>query len=67
MVNWRDYVEQDAQVLCGKPVIKGTRLSVEFVRDLIAAGWTTSDILENYPRLRPEHIAAVALYEKRDF
>jgi uncharacterized protein (DUF433 family) len=39
-------------VLAGKPVIRGTRLSVEFVIGLMADGWSAADILENYPGIR---------------
>jgi uncharacterized protein (DUF433 family) len=41
----------DPKVLAGKPVIRGTRLSVEFVIGLMADGWTEADILANYPGL----------------
>ena len=39
----------DPDVLAGKPVIRGTRLSVEFVIGLMADGWGEADILANYP------------------
>jgi uncharacterized protein (DUF433 family) len=39
-------------VLAGKPVIRGTRLSVEFVIGLMADGWSEADILGNYPEQR---------------
>jgi uncharacterized protein (DUF433 family) len=44
--------------LSGKPVIKDARISVEFVIDLLAQGWTHADILENYPGLSHEDIRA---------
>jgi uncharacterized protein (DUF433 family) len=43
-------------------VIKGTRLAVEFVIDLLAYGWTESEILKNYPRLTREDIHACLCY-----
>lgn len=46
----------------GKPVIKGTRLSVEFIIDLLAAGWRQEQILANYPSLTPEDIRACLAY-----
>ena len=39
-MNWHDYIHSDASVLVGKPIIKGTRLSVEFLLGLMAEGWT---------------------------
>lgn len=58
-MSWQDYVHSDAGVLLGKPVVKGTRLSVEFLLGLLAAGWTQEQILENYPTLTPEALRAV--------
>ena len=52
----------DPQVLVGKPVIRGTRLSVEFVLDLLAHGWAESDILTNYPGISHEDILACLAY-----
>jgi uncharacterized protein (DUF433 family) len=46
------------EVLAGKPVIRGTRLSVEFVIRLMADGWSEADILENYPGITHEDILA---------
>ena len=43
----------------GKPVVKGTRLSVEFLLELFAAGWTQEQVLENYPTLTLEGLRAV--------
>jgi len=56
---WQGYIEETPDVLRGKPVVKGTRLSVEFVLDLYAAGWSERQVLENYPRLSSEAIRAV--------
>ncbi len=48
----------DPGVLAGKPVIRGTRLSVEFILDLLAAGQSENDILANYPGLTRADILA---------
>ena len=48
MINWQDRISLDPKILVGKPVIKGTRLEVEFVIDLLANGWNESEILQNY-------------------
>ncbi|MCX6915469.1 MAG: DUF433 domain-containing protein [Verrucomicrobia bacterium] len=47
-MNWQDYITVDSGVLVGKPIIKGTRLSVEFMLGLIAQGWPEDEILLNY-------------------
>jgi uncharacterized protein (DUF433 family) len=51
VIDWRDYIHSDPEILIGKPVIKGTRLSVEFLLGLFAEGWSDQQILENYPTL----------------
>jgi len=61
-MNWRLYIETNGNVLSGKPVIKGTRLSVEHIINLFASGWSENQILENYPRLSKESLQAVFLY-----
>ncbi|HPH48615.1 MAG TPA: DUF433 domain-containing protein [Methanothrix sp.] len=62
MLNWQDRITLDPKILAGKPVIKGTRLAVEFVIDLLANGWTETEILKNYPRLSREDILACLGY-----
>ena len=52
----------DENILAGKPVIKGTRLAVEFIIDLLAHGWTDAEILENYPHIVQEDIRACLAY-----
>ncbi len=61
-MNWRDYIVSDKSVLLGKPAIKGTRLSIDFLIELLASGWTEEKIFENYPRLKKEHFQAVFAY-----
>lgn len=61
-MNWKDYVVADPAVLGGKPTVKGTRISVEFVIQRLAQGWTETELLENYPRLTPKHLQAVFAY-----
>ena len=50
------FIHSDPRILAGKPVIRGTRLSVEFLRELVAAGWTEKDIVEAYPHLSAESV-----------
>ena len=52
----------DADILTGKPVIKGTRLAVEFIVGLLAHGWTEAEILENYPHIVQADIRACLAY-----
>ncbi len=62
MTNWREYIVSDKAVLLGKPCIKGTRLSVEFLLKLLANGWSEEQIFKNYPRLSREALQAVFAY-----
>jgi len=52
----------DPKILAGKPVIRGTRVAVEFILELLAAGQSESDILTNYPGLTREDILACLSY-----
>lgn len=61
-MNWRERIVIDPNILVGKPVIKGTRLSVEFILDLLAQGWSESEIIENYPGIIQEDIKACFSY-----
>jgi len=54
----------DPAVLTGKPVIKGTRLAVDFIIGLLADGWAEVDILQNYPGISREDIAACLAYAR---
>jgi uncharacterized protein (DUF433 family) len=62
MVNWRDHIHSDKEILLGKPVVKGTRLSVDFILQRLADGWTEQQLLENYPRLTREDLQAIFNY-----
>lgn len=61
-MDWTEYIETNEKVGFGKPVIKGTRLSVEFIVGLLASGWTEDQILENYPNVRKDHFKAIFSY-----
>lgn len=58
-MDWRQYIHSDPETLLGKPVVKGTRLSVEFILGLFAAGWTEQQVMENYPTLTRDALRAV--------
>jgi uncharacterized protein (DUF433 family) len=61
-MNWQERIVADPEVLAGKPVIRGTRMAVEFVLDLLANGWSEGEVLKNYPRLTPKDIQACIGY-----
>ena len=61
-MNWQERITIDPDVLVGKPVIKGTRVSVEFVVDLLGRGWTAEQILREYDHLTSEDIQACLAY-----
>lgn len=58
-MNWQDRIIVDPEILVGKPVIKGTRLSVDFLLRLLAQGWTEKQLFDNYPQLKPQDLQAV--------
>jgi uncharacterized protein (DUF433 family) len=58
-MSWRDHIHSDPAILGGKPVVRGTRLAVDFLLGLLAAGWSQEDVLENYPQLTLEALRAV--------
>ncbi len=62
MKNW---IVTDPAVLGGKPFIKGTRISVEFILELIASGASREDILMAYPQIKPAALAAALSYASR--
>ena len=61
-MSWQGRIVIDAKILTGKPTIKGTRLAVEFIVDLLAQGWTESEIVKNYPGLTHQDILACLSY-----
>jgi uncharacterized protein (DUF433 family) len=58
-MDWREYIHADPAILTGKPVVRGTRLSVDFLLELFALGWTHQQVLENYPQLTAEGLRAI--------
>ena len=59
MLDWQEHIVADPEVLRGKPTIKDTRLSVEFLLERLADGWTEEMLLENFPRLTKANLTAV--------
>jgi uncharacterized protein (DUF433 family) len=65
-MNWHERIVVDPGILVGKPVIKGSRLAVEFIVDLLAQGWSEREILKNYPGVDPRrHPCQPGLCQRR--
>ena len=63
-MDWQSYISADSGVLAGKPVIKGTRISVELILDCLGRGWSMDDILNQYPHLTRQQITAAVEYAR---
>ncbi|MBI3538074.1 MAG: DUF433 domain-containing protein [Chloroflexi bacterium] len=57
-IDWRQYIHSDPKIMMGKPVVSGTRVSVELILEKLAAGETFEQLLEAHPRLTREAILA---------
>ncbi|HEX8258358.1 MAG TPA: DUF433 domain-containing protein [Allosphingosinicella sp.] len=57
-MNWRDHIHSDPDILGGKPVVRGTRISVELILEYFADGCSLADVLEAYNHLTPEDVRA---------
>ena len=64
-MKWQEYIIADPGVLVGKPVVRGTRLAVEFILGLIAQGWPEQDIMRNYGLTAEQVRACVAYAQER--
>lgn len=61
-MNWQEYIERNPKVMVGKPVIKGTRITVELILEMLSQGCSEEDVLTSYPHLKREHIRAALAY-----
>jgi uncharacterized protein (DUF433 family) len=61
-MDWHGRIVVNPDILTGKPVVKGTRIAVEFVVDLMGRGWTSEQILREYGHLTPEDLQACLAY-----
>ena len=61
-IHWQEFIEERKDVMMGKPVFKGTRLTVDHILKEMGTGMAEQELLENYPTLRAEHIRAALLY-----
>lgn len=61
-MSWQAHITTDPEILAGKPVVRGTRLAVDFLLGLFAAGWSAEQVLASYPQLSPDALRAVFAY-----
>ena len=61
-MNWKNHIEQRIDILCGKPVLQGTRIPVELLLTELGSGLSQEEILSNYPPLKSGHLRAALLF-----
>lgn len=61
-MNYTEYIESNAEIMLGKPVVKGTRISVALILKKLSEGATTQDLIGAYPNLNETSIKAVLAY-----
>lgn len=61
-MEWAERIVIDPAILVGKPVVRGTRLSVELIIGRMASGWSEADLLRSYPSLQREDLLACLAY-----
>ena len=61
-MNTHERITVDPEILVGKPVVRGTRIAVEHVVELLAQGWSEAQVIENYPGLHHEDVLACLRY-----
>lgn len=61
-MDWREHIYSNPEIGFGKPIFRETRIKVEFVLKLMAAGWSAEQMAGEYPGVRPEHLRAAAAF-----
>lgn len=61
-MDWREHIYSNPEIGAGKPIFRDTRIKVEFVLKLMAAGWSAEQMAEEYPGIRPAHLRAAAAF-----
>ena len=61
-MDWQHDIERRPEVMGGKPLIKGTRITVELLLERLGDGWKEEDLLKSYPRLTADHIRAAQAF-----
>ena len=59
---WEMRIITNPEVLAGKPIVAGTRISVELILDCMASGWSVDKIVEAYPHITPEDVLAALAF-----
>ena len=67
MTDWKARITVDPEILVGKPIIRGTRISVELILDRLADGWSPEQIVETYPRVSREDVLAAIAFTSEVF
>lgn len=62
MVDWKLHIESNPDKLFGKPTILNTRISVDLILEKLAAGDTSADLIEAYPKLTKDDVIACLLF-----
>lgn len=62
MIDYRKHITVDYRVMLGKPVIKGTRITVELILKKLAEGMNSEDLIQAYPHLKKNDVRAVLAY-----
>ena len=62
MINWRDHIHSDPAILGGKPVIRGTRISVELILEYFVDGASLESVLEAYDHITAEDVRAALAF-----
>lgn len=58
-MDWQGRIVTTPDTLFGRPRVAGTRIGVDFILELLASGWTSQRILDEYPQLKPEDLQAI--------
>ena len=61
-MDWREHIYSNPKIMGGKPIFNNSRVTVEFVLDLMGANWTLEQMQEEYPGILPEHLPAAAAF-----
>jgi uncharacterized protein (DUF433 family) len=61
-MDWRTFIESNPKIMMGKPVVKGTRITVELILEKIASGESFEQVIEAHPRLTVEAIRAAIAF-----
>ena len=59
---WKGRIVKNPEILAGKPIVSGTRISVELILDHLAANWSMAELIENYPGITQEDIWAALAF-----